>query len=137
LIFLCDAQRCALPAVEFRQAQLPGGTRERHFDGANSKSHKLPKNAPTHTTAPTYVVGDRVHIVNCRDSDARCGAVLGGGVVDESPIYALLANSRLNPIDFLCSRDQFHEASQDLTSHAKSSPSSCPSPTHPPTCPNT
>ena len=63
--------------------------------------------------------------------------LLGGGVVDESPIYALLANSRLNPIDFLCSRDQFHEASQHLTSHAKSSPSSCPSPTHPPTYPNT
>ena len=65
------------------------------------------------------------------------GAVLGGGVVDESPIYALLTNSRLNPIDFLCSTNQFHEASQHLTSHAKSSPSSCPSPTHPPTYPNT
>jgi hypothetical protein len=31
-------------------------------------------------------------------------ALLGGGVVDESPIYALLANSRLNPIDFLLKR---------------------------------
>ena len=28
-------------------------------------------------------------------------ALLEGGVVDESPIYVLLANSRLNPIDFL------------------------------------
>ncbi len=27
-------------------------------------------------------------------------ALLGGGVVDESPIYALLTNSRWNPIDF-------------------------------------
>jgi hypothetical protein len=26
--------------------------------------------------------------------------VLGGGVVDESPIYALLTNSRWNPMDF-------------------------------------
>jgi hypothetical protein len=63
-------------------------------------------------------------------------AVLGGGVVDESPIYELLTNSRLNPIDFLCSTNQFHEVSQRFTSHAKSSPSSCPSPTHPPTYPN-
>jgi hypothetical protein len=80
---------------------------------------------------PALAGGARVILMLVQD------ALLGGGVVDASPRYALLANSRLNPIDFLCSRDQFHEASQHLTSHAKSSPSSCPSPTHPPTYPNT
>jgi hypothetical protein len=37
----------------------------------------------------------------------RCGALLGAGVVDESPIYALLANSRLNPIDFYAQEFNF------------------------------
>jgi hypothetical protein len=40
--------------------------------------------------------------------------LLGGDDVDETPIYALRTNSRLNPIDFLCSTNQFHEASQHL-----------------------
>ena len=34
-------------------------------------------------------------------------ALLGGGVVDESPIYALLTNSRLNPIDFYAQQINF------------------------------
>ena len=43
----------------------------------------------------------------------------------------------IESILFLCSTKQFHEASQHLTSRAKSSPFSCPSPTHPPIYPNT
>ena len=41
-----------------------GGTRQRHFNGTNSKLHKLLENAQTPTTmAPAYFAGDRVHAV--------------------------------------------------------------------------
>jgi hypothetical protein len=43
---------------------LVDGTRERHFIGSNFKPSKELENAQTPTTmAPTYVVGDRVHVV--------------------------------------------------------------------------
>ena len=46
---------------------LVGGTRERRFDGTNSKPHKLLKNAQTPTTmAPAFFAGDRVHTVLAR-----------------------------------------------------------------------
>ena len=47
-----------------------GGTRQRHFDGTNLKPRELPENAPTPTR--------RMHVADCRNRDARCGAVLGG-----------------------------------------------------------
>ena len=41
-----------------------GGTRQLHFNGINSKLHKLPENAAIPTTmAPAYFAGDRVHVV--------------------------------------------------------------------------
>jgi len=43
---------------------LVGGTRERHFDGANLKPRKLLENAQTPTTiAPADYAGVRVHAV--------------------------------------------------------------------------
>ena len=45
--------------------------------------------------------------VLCTSQIPHSGAVLGGGVVDESPIYALLANPRLNPIDFFAHEINF------------------------------
>jgi hypothetical protein len=43
---------------------LVGGTRQRHFDGANLKPHEQPENAQTPTTpAPAYFAGVRVHAV--------------------------------------------------------------------------
>jgi hypothetical protein len=40
-----------------------GGTRQRNFDGTNSKPRKLLENAPTPTTMAPVLVGDRVHAV--------------------------------------------------------------------------
>ena len=66
---------------------LVGRTRQGHFDGTNLKPRKVPENAQTPTS--------QVH------------AVLGGGVVDESLIYALLASSTLNPIVFFSQEINF------------------------------
>jgi hypothetical protein len=51
-------------SVDGSRYPLVGGTRGRHFDGTNSKPHKLPENAQTPTTmAPAWFAGDRVHAV--------------------------------------------------------------------------
>ncbi len=73
---------------------------------------------------------------NAQGPPCRAHAMLGDEGGDDSPFDALLLNSRVNPIDDFCASEQFHEDSQHLTSHAKFSPSSCPSLTHPLAYPN-
>ena len=94
----------------------------------------LPGHALLTSTVDISAAKDQARLVSGID---EADTVFGGGIVDESPIYALLANSGFNPIDLLYASDQFHQASLRLTSHVRSSPSSCPSPIHPPTYPNT
>ena len=62
---------------------LVGGTRQRRFDGTNSKSRKLLKNAPTPTTpVPVQFAGVRVH------------AVLGGFIASLDYVFYSLVPSR-------------------------------------------
>ena len=50
---------------------------------------------------------DSQHSAPAAREARRLHALLGGGVVDESPIYALLTNSRLNPIDVYAQQINF------------------------------
>ena len=62
-----------------------GGTRERRFVGTNPKPRNLHENAATPTTlVPAFAAG--VHVVDCRSSDVRCGAVLGGNYFNRAII---------------------------------------------------